>query len=303
MLKRLALNLIVAVAAMSAHADLPGPLVDAAWLAAHRDEVALVDVRYNSEAFTKVGHIPGAVFIDWHDIRATRIEDGVELVGMLPAPEDFAQLMRRAGISDGTQVVIVNGGRNSAQVTAAARLYWQMRYYGHDAVALLDGGMAAWKQAGLPVSREAPKTPPPGAFAIRDGHPEILATLADVDTALDTGSAALLDAREFGPYFGLYHSASVATGGHIRGAVLAPADAFLTPGPVKRFLDDATLRRAMTGLGADGPAIVYCNTGHFAAGTWFALHELAGNAQISLYDGSMNEWTRKGRRVVAFSMK
>ncbi|MFC3118559.1 sulfurtransferase [Jhaorihella thermophila] len=246
-------------------------MVDTAWLASHRDAVAVVDVRYNSEAFMELGHIPGAVFIDWHDIRATRIEDGVELVGMLPGPEDFAQLMRRAGISDGTQVVIVNGGRNSAQVTAAARLYWQLKYYGHDAVALLDGGKAAWKQAGLPISHDAPVAPPPGTFAIGDGRPEFLATLADVDTALDTGSAALYDAREFGPYFGLYHSATVTTGGHIPGAGFAPSDAFLTPGPVKRFLDDTTLRRAMTGLGADGPAIVYCNcnTGHFAAGTWF----------------------------------
>ncbi len=220
---------------------------------------------------------------------------------MLPAAGDFAALMQRAGIGDESQVVIVHGGRNAAQVTAAARLYWQLKYFGHDAVALLDGGMAAWAQAGLPVSHEAPAAPAPGAFTIRAEHPEILATLSDVDAALASGSARLLDARDFGPYFGLYHSAAVTTGGHIPGAGLAPSDAFLTPGPVKRFLDPALLRRAMRGLGADGPTIVYCNTGHFAAGPWFALHELAGNGQVSLYDGSMNEWTRKGRPVVAFS--
>jgi thiosulfate/3-mercaptopyruvate sulfurtransferase len=100
---------------------------------------------------------------------------------------------------------------------------------------------------------------------------------------------------------GLYHDAgSVAQGGHIPGAKFAPIDAFLTPGRVKKFLNAATLRSAVHGLGADGPSILFCNTGHYSSGTWFVLHELAGNSDASMYDGSMSEWTRTGRATTSY---
>ncbi len=287
--------------ALAAQAEVPGPLVDSDWLLANQDTVRILDVRVNEKAFVDGGHIAGAVFVPWRDVRVNRTVDGVKLVGMLPDPKTFETLMRRMGANDDSSIVIVNGGRNSAQVTFATRLYWQLKYYGYDDVTLLDGGMAAWKKEKLPVVHDPVAYPPAGNFRVVAQRDTLLATTGEVEEALVTKSATLFDARDFGQYLGLYRDRrSVSQGGHIPGAKFAPIDAFLMPGRVKKFWDAATLRLAVRGLGADGPSILFCNTGHYASGTWFVLHELVGNSDASMYDGSMNEWTGTGHAVTAY---
>lgn len=279
----------------AAHAGPPGPLVDAAWLAAHQGEVTILDVRRSEEDFVAGSNVAGAVCVPWGAVRVNRSVDGGTLVGMLPDSPDFEALMRRSGVSDDTPLVIVNGGRNAAQVTFATRLYWQLQYYGHDDMALLDGGMAAWTQAGLPVVHDAPAPAAPGGFAAGTAREDILATTDEVAQIAASQPAVLFDARDFGQYLGLYHDPrSMPRGGHIPGARFMPIDAFLNPGPVKTFVNRNTLRAAMVGLGADEAAVTYCNTGHFASGTWFVLHELAGNRKAQLYDGSLNAWALSG---------
>lgn len=287
--------------ALAAGAQVPGPLVDGQWLLANRTTVRILDVRVSEKAFVDGGYIAGAVFVPWRDVRVNKTVDGVDLVGMLPDPATFEALMQRAGAGNDSSIVIVNGGRNSAQITFATRLYWQLKYFGHDDVTLLDGGMAAWKKENLPVVHDPVALPPVGNFHVLAQRDNLLATTDEVEEALATKTAILFDARDFGQYLGLYHDRrSVSQGGHIPGAKFAPIDAFLMPGRVKKFLDGATLRLAVRGLGADRPSILFCNTGHFSSGTWFVLHELAGNNDASMYDGSMNAWTRSGHASTAY---
>jgi len=290
--------MLVSAVAAAPLAALPGPLVDSAWLAAHQKQVVILDVRTSSTDYIARGHIEGAVFLPWSAIRAGAGINGIELVGMLPSPAQFGALMRKAGVNRDSAVVIVNGGRSAGQVTYATRLYWQMKYYGHDKVAILDGGMAAWRDADLPVSHAKPQYPPAGNFVPGPGRKDILATTQDVVEAIETGTAALFDARDFGQYLGLYFNPAIlTTGGHIPGAGFAPIDAFLAPGKVRRFVSPARLASAFRDLGAEGTTILYCNTGHLASGTWFILHELIGNPNARLYDGSMHEWSKTGHPV------
>jgi len=142
--------------------ELPGPLVESGWLAANLDQVVILDVRKDVGSFTRQakmkkdkktgklfivsvgGHIPGARLVNYKKVRATRSIDGKEVTRMLPAQADFEALMHQAGLSNDSAVVIVSKGMSGDDLTMAARLYWQLKYFGHDKVTILNGGMAQW---------------------------------------------------------------------------------------------------------------------------------------------------------------
>ena len=135
------------------------PLVEAAWLAAHLSDadVCIVDARWRGDGTSRElyqrGHIPGAIHLDWyHDLSWT---DARGVRNLLLPPEPFAAVMEAAGIGDHTRVVVYAETDHSG----AARLWWALRFYGHDQVAVLNGGWTRWVDAGLPVSTEAPPFP------------------------------------------------------------------------------------------------------------------------------------------------
>ena len=130
-----------------AASQLPGPLVDAYWLADNIDDVVVLDVRKDIDSYTSEGHISGAVLVNVKKVRVTRTIDGQELTRMMPGPEDFAAFMSAHGVSNDSTVVLTHRGEKAGNVAGAARLYWQLRYYGFDSVALLDGGNASCRQA------------------------------------------------------------------------------------------------------------------------------------------------------------
>jgi thiosulfate/3-mercaptopyruvate sulfurtransferase len=133
------------------------PLVEAEWLAAHLsdDDVCIVDARGlgdgTSRELYQRGHIPGATHLDWfHDLSWT---DTRGVRNLLLPPESFTAVMEAAGIGDQTRVVVYAETDDSG----AARLWWALRFYGHDQVAILNGGWTRWVDAGLPVSTKAPR--------------------------------------------------------------------------------------------------------------------------------------------------
>ena len=288
--------------ASAALAEVPGPLVDPAWLAANKDKVLILDVRKDTKSFTAEGHIPGAILIPWGEVRTTKTEDGVELVGMLPGKEAFNALMQKYGVNNDSSIVIVSRGQNAPQVAFATRLYWQLKYYGHDDMALLNGGLAAWQAAKMPLSQDVAMAPPKGNFTASAERRELLATTADVEKAVKEHSAGLFDARDYGQYLGLFYKKKILTeGGHIPGGKFAGVDSFLAHSGPKTFDPISELQAAMKGIGAEGPSVAFCNTGHMASGTWFVMHELAGNENAALYDGSMHAWTQTGHHAVAYA--
>ncbi len=158
------------------------PLVETAWLAAHLSDadVRIVDARglgdgTSRELFQR-GHIPGAVHLDWyHDLSWT---DARGVRNLLLPPESFAAAMQAAGIGDHTHVVAYAETDHSG----AARLWWALRFYGHDQVAVLDRGWTRWVGEGLPVSTGAPSFSPK-KFTPRP-LPQLLATATEITHAL-----------------------------------------------------------------------------------------------------------------------
>ncbi len=232
------------------------------------------------------GHIPGASFIDLDAQLAGPAGKG----GRHPLPEarEFGGDMRAVGVSDHRPVVIYD----AANATAAARAWWLLLFFGHRQVAVLDGGLASWVSAGLPLTREVPAIEP-GDFAPRQGGMPLLD--ADGAAALARGGV-LLDARSPERFLGISEPIDPVAG-HIPGARNLPTSENLDESG--RFLDPATLREAFerAGVPADADVGAYCGSGVTAAHEVLAL-ELAGY-RAALYPGSWSEWITDPARPVA----
>ncbi|WP_433335774.1 sulfurtransferase [Spirillospora sp. CA-294931] len=242
----------------------------------------LLDVRWHLagppgvESYRR-GHLPGAAFVDLDsDVAGPPGEGGRH---PLPPAADFEEAMRRAGVSAGRPVVVYD----DADSTAAARLWWTLRYFGHGHVRVLDGGHRAWTKAGKPVTRDEPEIKP-GDFAARPGGLPIL----DAGGAADLAKAGvLLDARAAERYRGETEPVDPVAG-HIPGAVNAPT--LHNVGVDGRFLPPEILRDRFAKLGATDAVDVgaYCGSGVTAAHEILALN-LAG-IPAALYVGSWSHW-------------
>lgn len=223
-------------------------------------------------------HIPGAVFVDWTtDI----VDPEASVKAQIANAERFAAAMSRLGVGDDTLVVAVDstGGH------LATRLWWALRYYGHDRVAVLDGGMAYWAANGYPI--EAGPVTVPGATFTAKARPELISSVDDVLSLTETRDRQLIDARDAGTFNGDVQRAT--RGGHIPTAVNLPSSQFI--GPDGTWRAPEAIRDAAKAAGVDpsAPVTAYCNGGVTATVVLFGLH-LAGLDDISNYDGSWNEW-------------
>lgn len=258
-------------------------------LAAGRRTV-LLDVRWvlgdpHGHGHYLAGHLPGAVFVD---MDAELASHGAPQDGRhpLPAEGDFAATVQRWGINAGDTVVVYD----DAGAAAAARAWWLLRHSGLADVQLLDGGLAAWRAAGLPLA-EGEVHAEPGDAVVRFGA---------LDTIDADGAAAwdgvLLDARAGERYRGEVEPIDPRAG-HIPGAVSAPTTENLAAD--KTFLPAAELRARFAALGveAETPAAVYCGSGVTAAHQIAAL-EIAG-FKAALFPGSWSAWSNQPGRPVA----
>jgi thiosulfate/3-mercaptopyruvate sulfurtransferase len=234
----------------------------------------------------RAGHLPGAVFVDLdRDLAAPPGAGGRH---PLPDPAAFAAAMRRCGVSLSSSVVVYD----DADATAAARAWWLLRYFGHPAVAVLDGGYRAWVAAGQPVVTEVP-SPAAGDFVAAPGGMPLVDAAGAAALARD---GVLLDARAAERYRGETEPVDPVAG-HIPGAISAPVTGNV--GADGRLLPVEALRERFAGLGADGsrPVGAYCGSGVTAAQEVLAL-EVAG-VPAALYAGSWSEWITDPDRPVA----
>lgn len=271
--------------------ELPGPLVSTEWLEKNQDNVLVVDVRNDPTSFVQGGHIIASAQLDFKKARGTQIERGVQLSDMNLPPDQFAALMRSVGLDNDEPVVLTHRGRSPDDAGYAAYVYWQLKYHGHEKVALLDGGTAKWIADGRQVWGEIdPVTP--GTFQVRKTRPELLAGTADIERMLKERSGDLLDARPFSFFVGLDKRDSVAKPGHIPGATLFSFDSNFRPDGTFRSKEDLAKAALAVGLSPARPVSAYCNTGHVSAISWFVLSELLGYGGVTLYDGSMHAWAK-----------
>jgi thiosulfate/3-mercaptopyruvate sulfurtransferase len=272
--------------------ELPGPLIDADWLLENIGHVVLLDVRKDVDSFLKEGHIEGAVLVDTRKIRVNRKKGDHELIGMLPDRKEYEHFMSTHGIGTGSTVVITARGDTPGQMAGAARLYWQMKYYGFDRVALLDGGNRAWVDALGDLTNDATVFEPQ-RFAASTERNNILATVQDVEQALTDSDTLLVDTRNLRFHIGLEKRDYVEAYGHIPGSRLLPYK-FLHPAKGNAvFYSTDVIGQALAALhiDLDRDIILYCNSAYECSSVWFALHELLGKKNVRIYDGSLNEWT------------
>jgi thiosulfate/3-mercaptopyruvate sulfurtransferase len=225
------------------------------------------------------GHVPGAVFVDL----ATDLADPDEPLCIL-SPERFEALAARLGIADDTTVVVYDdrGG------LWAARVWWALRYYGHEQVKLLDGGLAQWRAAGLPLEVEVP-TPPPARFRARP-RSELRATRDDVRRAIGQPDVCIVDALPEAFFTGEARLYPSHRAGHVPGALNVPAPSHLDASTQALLPPDALERLwGKLELGRRKQVITYCGGGVFAAFVLFALY-LQGHEHVALYDASWMEW-------------
>jgi thiosulfate/3-mercaptopyruvate sulfurtransferase len=267
-------------------------IVDASDLATELGEATVIDVRWRlagppGRDDYAAGHLPGAVFLDIDaDLCGSPGAGGRH---PLPDPDDLQRVLRAAGVREGRPVVVYDLGDG----LASARTWWTLRWAGHEAVRVLDGGFPAWVAAGLPVTKEVPD-PPPGDITVRPGGLPVLDAAAAGRLAEE---GVLIDVRAAPRYRGEVEPIDPVAG-HIPGAVNLPATDHLEADGRLRAADALRSRFAEVGVD-DGVRVgAYCGSGITAAHTVLALH-LAGRADAALYVGSWSEWITDPDRPVA----
>jgi thiosulfate/3-mercaptopyruvate sulfurtransferase len=261
-------------------------IVSAQWLKDNLSKVRVVDAswympddkRDTKKEFEETGHIPGAVFFDIDAIA----DHGTSLPHMLPAADIFSREAGTMGIGDDDMVVVYD----SMGIFSAPRVWWTLKAFGHDKVAVLDGGLPAWKAIGG-VLEKGPAKPKSAHFAARPDK-AIVRDFQQVKDAL--GQTQLLDARSAPRFEG--SEAEPRPGlksGHMPGATNLPWRAVLTAD--LKLKDDASLQKLFAEKGIDlrAPIITSCGSGISAAILTLAAEKL-GARQLSLYDGSWAEW-------------
>jgi len=275
--------------------SLPGPLVSVDWLAANiaHPSLRVADVRWALAAPPgreryEGGHIPGAAFLD----ADRELSSPGEGPGRhpIPTPEKLAGILGRAGIGDEHAVVAYDDAGGSI----ASRLWWLYRHFGHDgACAVLDGGIAAWTDAGHALTTEPPAHRP-ATWTPAEPRDDVVGT--DEVAGMSRGSALLLDARAGERYRGETEPIDPRAG-HVPGAQSAPWAANLDSDG--RFLPPEALRARYAALGAgERPTIAYCGSSLSATHDLLAL-ELAGIRGARLYEGSWSDWSSDPSRPVA----
>ncbi len=236
-------------------------------------------------------HVPGAVFLDVD--RDLASEPGPRGRHPLPDPESLQRTLRAAGVSESRPVIAYD----DADGSVAARAWWLLRWSGHRRVAVLDGGFAAWRSEGRPVSRAEPR-PAPGDVVVRPGALPML----DADGAAKLARhGVLLDARAPQRYTGETEPVDPRPG-HVPGAVNAPFSAHVGEGGRWRSPEELARHFATLGVDVDTPVGAYCGSGVTACSVVLAL-ELAGlsgpERPAALYAGSWSNWVADPARPAA----
>lgn len=266
--------------------DLPGLLVDPAWLEERLGEpgIRIVDLRDpDAHAGAK---IPGAAYLDLQELGSS--VDGCENV--LVSADEFGDLMTRLGISEGDTIVAYDDQWG----LAAARLAWALHHYGHPEVAVLNGGWDRWQDEGrATVSGEDSHDDETRAHEVDRAparfeatpQPDVHALPEWIVERIEAGEIVLLDARTPAEF----------DAGHLPGAISWDWFNAVPDGSWNASRDPDDLRAEWKALGLDPheEVTVYCRTGMRAAHTWLVLRN-AGFERVRLYDGSWQEWSKKG---------
>ncbi len=272
----------------------PQRIVSTQWLAQHLGSENLVVVESDEDVLLyEVGHILGAVKIDWHlDLNDPVTRDYID-------GEAFARIMSAKGIARDTTIVVYGDKSN----WWAAYAMWVFTLFGHEDVRLLDGGRALWQAEGRDMTRVVP-SPEPTDYPVvaRDDSVE----RAFLPAVRDFLGGQLVDVRSEPEYTGErthmpdYPQEGALRGGHIPGAMSVPwAKAANDDGTFRSRAELEQIYLTEQGLDPNEPVVAYCRIGERSAHSWFALKHLLGFDDVRNYDGSWTEWGNAVRVPIA----
>ena len=229
------------------------------------------------------GHIPGALPVLYSSYcNAT-------YPGRIATPPTVQDLLGKSGVTNTTCIVLYGGDG------LEGRLYWAIKMYGHDHVKILDGGLENWRKSGYDISAtNSSRSPVTFEFDLANSKAELLlATLKEIEEAVGQSNCVIVDARTDTEY----------TRGHIPGSVNVPYELLLNKDLTFKIADQ--LKELFEGkkITPEKKVFVYSNAGIRSSMIWFALSELCGYPNVKNYDGSLNEWLKYKRPVVATDQK
>jgi len=269
----------------------PEALVSTEWLAAHMNapDVRIVDATWFLPSDERKGrdiydeaHIPGAVFFDIDDI----CDEVSDLPHMLPSPEKFSSRVRKLGLGDGNRIVVYDANMGMA----SCRVWWMFRYFGHEDVAVLDGGLLKWEAEDRPTE-DLPPVPRERHFTARQNHflaRDIEHMLANCDSAKEQ----VVDARSPGRFNGTEDEPRPGQRkGHIPGSVNIPFPKLMDPKRDWAFRPADEMQTVVDDAGLDlkAPVVTSCGSGVTASVLAFGFY-LLGHKEVAVYDGSWTEW-------------
>ena len=264
----------------------PDSLVSTEWVAEHGGDanVRLVEVDVDTSAYEQ-GHIAGAVGWNWQ----SQLQQPVQRD--LATKEEIEQLLGDSGIGNDTTVILYGDNNN----WFAAWAFWQLKYYGHRDVRLMNGGRVKWEAEGRPMTTDVPSISAV-PYTASEGDQSIRAYRDQVLSLVNAGSISLVDVRSPAEFSGeLLAPANLPQegsqrGGHIPGASNIPWGQAVAEDGTFKPADD--LRALYGGQGIDGSreTIAYCRIGERSSHTWFVLTQLLGFENVRNYDGSWTEW-------------
>jgi thiosulfate/3-mercaptopyruvate sulfurtransferase len=266
----------------------PDALVSTAWVAEHLEDPTVRVVESDEDVLLyDVGHIPGAVKIDWH----TDLQDPVQRDYLDPA--HFAVLMEEKGIAPDTTVVFY-GDKNNWW---AAYALWVFRLFGHRDVRVMDGGRKKWEDEGRPMTTD-PVHPPRSAYPVPDRRDEEIRAFREDVLRHVRMKGPLVDVRSPEEYRGEklhmpeYPQEGAVRGGHIPGAQNVPWARAVDPetGEFRGAEELRAIYEEEMGLRPEDDVVAYCRIGERSSHTWFVLTYLLGYQRVRNYDGSWTEW-------------
>jgi len=247
-------------------------------------KLLVIDIR-DAKAYAKQ-HIPGALSAPYGSWRGPASNPGE-----LPGLPKLTALVQSLGLTATTHAVVVSSGADVTDFGATARVYWTLKVLGLKELSILNGGVKAWTESGLPLDNLPVKVSASNYAPQLEHH--LIAARGDIVPQISTGKLNLVDARPADFFNGETRHPAAKLPGTIKGAINLEHSKWFVPGR-GLFVSAAEAEKiaAATPLDAQRDTVSFCNTGHWAATNWFALSEIVGQKNVKLYPGSVVDWTQ-----------